>query len=85
MDLKDFFSILDEVKDSFSKDESVSDQRDVPAWERLDAAAAGALIISPGSVFQAGQEGFKGLVKSIAPQIATMIALIILGVANPLI
>ena len=83
VDLEQFLASLDEIKTSLSADDVNKDQRDVPAWERIVAAGVGGLLFSTGSVIQAGQDGFKGLLKSILPQLGVGIAMLILGVTNP--
>jgi GTPase SAR1 family protein len=85
IDLVAFLNIIDEIHAGLSAGEVTSDQRDVPAWERITAAGAGFLFLSHGSVIQAGQDGFKGLAKSIIPQIGVAFLMGLLGLTNPLI
>ena len=81
--LEDFISTVDNVRVDMSSGGEVVKQRDVPAWERVAAAGVGALLVSEGSVLQAGQDGFSGLAKSILPQLGTFVALSIFGITNP--
>lgn len=83
VDLEQFLSSLDSIKSALSATDVNDDQRDVPAWERIAAAGVGLVLLSEGSVIQAGQDGFKGLLKSILPQLGVAIAMGILGLTNP--
>lgn len=83
VDLEQFLSSLDSIKAALSTTDVNENQRDVPAWERIAAAGVGLIFLSEGSVIQAGQDGFKGLLKSILPQLGVAIAMGILGLTNP--
>ncbi len=83
VDLEKFLKTIDEIKDSLSDNGVNDDQRDVPAWERIVAAGVGFALLFQGSIIQAGQEGFKGLVKSLLPQLGTALLLGFLGFTNP--
>ena len=82
-DLEAFLETIDSVKNNLAGHDVCEDQRDVPVWERVAAAGVGALTVSYGSVIQGGQDGFKGLLKSILPQVGVALGMIVLGVTNP--
>ena len=83
MDMDDFFGIMDEVNTRIQSGDVTNDQRDVPGWERLIAAGVGWVLVAPGSAIMGGMGGFKGLVKSILPQIGVCVGMLVLGVTNP--
>ena len=78
-----FLETIDSVKNNLAGHDVCEDQRDVPVWERVAAAGVGALTVSYGSMIQGGQDGFKGLLKSILPQVGVALGMIVLGVTNP--
>lgn len=82
-DLEAFLGTIDSVKNNLAGHDVCEDQRDVPVWERMAAAGVGALTVSYGSMIQGGQDGFKGLLKSILPQVGVSLGMIVLGVTNP--
>lgn len=82
-DLEAFLGTIDSVKNNLAGHDVCEDQRDVPVWERVAAAGVGALTVSYGSMIQGGQDGFKGLLKSILPQVGVSLGMIVLGVTNP--
>ena len=83
IDLEKFLKTIDEIKDSLSDNGVNDDQRDVPAWERIVAAGVGFAFVSTGSIIQAGQDGFKGLLKSIIPQLVVGVGMLLIGITNP--
>ncbi len=83
VDLKKFLDIVDDIKKSLSGKGVNDDVRDVPPWERVVAAGVGFALGPAGSFIQASQEGFKGLLKSIIPQLAVIAGMAIIGVTNP--
>ncbi len=83
VDMDDFFGIMDEVNTRIQSGDVTNNQRDVPGWERLIAAGVGWALVAPGSAIMGGLGGFKGLVKSILPQIGVCIGMVVLGVTNP--
>lgn len=85
IDLASFLDTVDSIRDNLSPDGVTDDQRDVPPWERIVAAGAGWILWSPGSAIQGGQDGFKGLLKSLIPQFGAAFLLGFLGLTNPLI
>ena len=82
-DLEAFLKTIDSVKNNLAGIDVCDDQRDVPAWERVAAAGVGALTISYGSAIQGGQDGFKGLLQSILPQLGVALGMFALGITNP--
>ena len=82
-DLKQFQDAVDDIKLSLSCNSITADQRDVPAWERGVATGLGFVLFGVGGIFQAGQDGFKGLCKSLTPLLAVWGATVVLGVTNP--
>lgn len=85
VDLNEFMDSISSIRANLSGIDAAEGQNDASGAERAIAAGVGALLLSYGSVIQAGQEGFKGLLKSIIPQIGVAIGLGFLGVVNPLI
>ena len=85
VDLDEFMESVASIRANLSNIDASSGQNDASGAERAIAAGVGALVLSYGSVIQAGQEGFKGLLKSIIPQLGVAIGLCLVGVFNPLV
>ena len=81
-DLEAFLSTIDSIKNNLAGQNVCEDQRDVPVWERVAAGGIGVMTFG-GSAIQGCQDGFKGLWKSLLPQIGVCIGMALLGITNP--
>ncbi|MDZ4180669.1 MAG: dynamin family protein [Coriobacteriia bacterium] len=59
--------------------------KELSPLERVLAAAGGFVVGGVGSAFVGGAMGFKEMLKSLGPQIALIVGMIVLGVTNPFI
>jgi len=53
-------------------------------WKRMLAAAAGFILLSPGADLVGANLGFKEMLKSLAPQMGLLVAMLLVGLSNPL-
>lgn len=81
--VEDLYLSLDDIKMDFSCNTG-NIEKNVSGMERLGAAIAGFLLVSPGSAVMGAQYGFSGLLKSILPQIGLAFLAGLLGFTNPI-
>lgn len=83
-DIEVLLQAVDSMKTHVGGAENIS-QRNVDPFERVLAAATGWFIGGAGSSLVGGMLGFKEMLKSLIPNIAIVVAMVLLGVANPFV
>lgn len=84
----EFLASLDRISSMLSgtaAGRARTDEDEITPMERILAAAGGFLIGGAGAAVVGGTMGFKEMLKSLGPQIALVVSMILLGLSNPLV
>lgn len=85
--VKELLEEIDSIKAEMSGFSVSPDniEKDISTWERVLSAAGGFIVGGIGSAMVGGILGFKEMMKSLGPQIALVVGMMILGITNPII
>lgn len=85
-EVKSFLHDIDIIKeDMFQSEQESTEFEEIPEWQRLASAAGGLMVGGAGSALVGATMGPKEMLKSLIPNVALGVGMVVVGIANPLI